>query len=116
MLGAGFTYSLYGFATEGWMVFPILFLAIPFGVAGPALQALVTKNSDPSKQGELQGVLVSFTSLAAILNPLIVTQLFAKYGAHNAKLYVPGAPYFFASMSCFTGFILLLAWKKRALL
>jgi DHA1 family tetracycline resistance protein-like MFS transporter len=87
-----FTFAAFGSATQGWMIYPILIFSALFWCSQPALQAMLTKNTPSNEQGELQGSLVSLTSLASILNPLIVTQLFAAY-----QDTVPGMPYYFAA-------------------
>jgi len=91
-VGATLTYLAFGLATQGWMIYVILTISAIFWCGQPALQALLTKNTPSNEQGELQGSLVSLSSLASILNPLIVTQLFAEFQST-----VPGAPYFFAA-------------------
>ena len=96
--------AMFGFAWQGWMIYAILLASTFSWVAQPALQSLIAKGVDSSRQGELQGILVSLTSLAAILNPVIVTQLFAQFGKVGAVVYIPGAPYFFASL------VSLVAW------
>ena len=42
----------------------------------PALQALVTGRVGDDRQGQLQGVLASLTSLAGIVGPVLSTALF----------------------------------------
>jgi len=40
------------------------------GIGPPALQVLATRQVDPARQGQLQGVLASAVSLASIVAPL----------------------------------------------
>ena len=59
-----------------------LFVALAGGVIGfafltPSAQALISKRSDPARQGEILGVNQSFSALARILGPLIGNVLFA---------------------------------------
>ncbi|EUC18909.1 Tet(A)/Tet(B)/Tet(C) family tetracycline efflux MFS transporter [Paraburkholderia hospita] len=72
--GTGFV--LMAFATQGWMVFPILFLLAAGGVAMPALQAMLSKAAPDERQGALQGTLTSLTNLSAIIGPLGFTMLY----------------------------------------
>ncbi|APW59989.1 Tet(A)/Tet(B)/Tet(C) family tetracycline efflux MFS transporter [Paludisphaera borealis] len=65
-------------ATQGWMVFPVMILLAAGGIAMPALQALLSKQVDEGKQGELQGTLVSVMSLASIVGPVVVTTVYAQ--------------------------------------
>ncbi|ENN87128.1 major facilitator superfamily MFS 1 protein [Rhizobium freirei PRF 81] len=58
------------FASQGWMIFAIMPIFALAGIGTPAFQALATRQVDPSRQGELQGVLTSATSLASIISPL----------------------------------------------
>jgi DHA1 family tetracycline resistance protein-like MFS transporter len=72
--GTGFV--LMAFATQGWTVFPILFLLAAGGVAMPALQAMLSKTAPDTRQGALQGTLTSLTNLSAIIGPLGFTMLY----------------------------------------
>ncbi|MBP0573777.1 hypothetical protein J8J27_24055, partial [Mycobacterium tuberculosis] len=40
------------------------------GIGTPALQALATRHVDPTRQGQLQGVIASAVSLASIVAPM----------------------------------------------
>ncbi|UGX85089.1 Tet(A)/Tet(B)/Tet(C) family tetracycline efflux MFS transporter [Phyllobacterium meliloti] len=70
-------YLLMAFATQSWMVAPILFFLSMGGIATPALQSIITRQVDASKVGEVQGVLASATSLAGIIGPVIFTTIYA---------------------------------------
>jgi DHA1 family tetracycline resistance protein-like MFS transporter len=63
-------------ATRGWMVFVIAPFFALSGVALPALQSLMSSQVSEERQGELQGVLASLTSLTAIIGPLIGTAVY----------------------------------------
>ncbi len=55
-----------GFATQGWVLFALAPLFALGGIGMPALQSLTTTQVGPDKQGQLQGVLASLVSLAAV--------------------------------------------------
>jgi MFS transporter, DHA1 family, tetracycline resistance protein len=102
----------FGVATEGWMMYALL---VPFslgGIAGPAIQSLLTRQVGPSEQGELQGSLASLQSVTAIVGPLVATGLFSRFAPASASPHVPGAP-FFASATLNTLGIFL-AWRLFA--
>ena len=84
----------FAFATHGWMMYAFM---IPYGLgglAGPAVQALVSESVPPSEQGELQGALTSLVSVASIIGPLLMTALFAHFSRHVSGVpYFPGAPF-----------------------
>ena len=84
---------LFAFATESWMIF--LFL-IPYclgGIAGPALQAVVSENVKPSEQGEIQGTLASLMSASAIIGPPMMASVFYFFTHDEAPFKFPGAPF-----------------------
>jgi DHA1 family tetracycline resistance protein-like MFS transporter len=58
------------FANQGWMVFAIMPIFALGGIGTPAFQALATRQVDPARQSQLQGVLASAVSLASIVAPL----------------------------------------------
>lgn len=86
-------FLLFAFATKGWMMFAFM---IPYGlggIAGPALQGIMSTQVPANEQGELQGGLTSMMSVTSIIGPLLMTGLFAHYTAKSTGLYFPGAPF-----------------------
>ena len=69
-------FVLVALATRGWMVFAIAPFFALSGVALPALQSLMSTHVSEERQGELQGVLASLTSLTAIIGPLLGTAIY----------------------------------------
>ncbi len=91
---------LFAFATESWMMFAFL---IPYGlggIAGPALQSVISAQVPKNEQGELQGALASLISFTAIIGPPLMTNTFY-YFTHD------DAPFIFAGAPFFLGFILM---------
>lgn len=72
---------LIAFATKGWMAFVLMPLFGLGAVGLPALQSLLSGKVDAQKQGRLQGVLASITSLASIVGPLAISSLYFAYRA-----------------------------------
>ncbi|MBI1751248.1 MAG: TCR/Tet family MFS transporter [Acidobacteria bacterium] len=64
------------FARQGWIVFAIMPVFALGGVGTPAFQALATRQVDPARQGQLQGVLTSTVSLASIISPLAFSAIY----------------------------------------
>ena len=100
-LVSGLFYGFLGFAGFGlaWQGWGVL-AAIPFialwGVAGPAMQSLMSQRVDASSQGKLQGAINSLRAVTGMAGPLLFTQVFSAVIAENAKVHLPGAPYFLA--------------------
>ncbi len=97
------SFFAYVMATQGWIVYAILLIGSVGWLAGPALQSLLTKNTPPQEQGELQGSLMSIASLTSIIGPLIYTSLFSWFTNPTHAIALAGAPYAFASAICVIG-------------
>lgn len=80
----------------------VLMILLPVSALGavglPALQGILSRRVPDDAQGELQGVLTSVNSLAAILAPLVMTQSFAYFTAPHAPIYLPGAPFMISAV------------------
>lgn len=80
----------------------LLFAAIPITALGaigmPALQGIMSQRVSDDAQGELQGVLTSLMSLATIIAPVTMTQVFAWAISPSAPVYMPGAPFLLAGV------------------
>ncbi|WP_396162373.1 TCR/Tet family MFS transporter [Flavobacterium sp.] len=84
---------LFAFATESWMMFVFLIPYCLGGIAGPALQAVVSEQVDPSEQGEIQGTLTSLMSASSIVGPPMMASVFYYFTHDEAPFLFPGAPF-----------------------
>lgn len=99
-------FLLFSVATTGWMLYIFM---IPFafgGIAGPALQGIMSSKVPPNEQGELQGTLTSLASIAAIIGPLLMTNLFYYFTHDEAPIYFPTAPFLMGSILSFFSVII----------
>ena len=91
----------YALAPQGWMIYPAIVLGSLGGIANPAMQSVMSKQAGPSSQGELQGAVASLASIAAIISPIFMTQLFSYFSVPAAPVQLPGAPYLVAGALVF---------------
>ena len=84
---------LFAFATQSWMMFVFLIPYCLGGIAGPALQAIISGHVPANEQGELQGSLTSLMSATSIIGPLMMSYLFAWFTRPKTTIYFPGAPF-----------------------
>jgi MFS transporter, DHA1 family, tetracycline resistance protein len=89
---------LFGLANVSWMMFIFLIPYCLGGIAQPAIQAIMAGKVPPNAQGELQGALTSLMSLAAIIGPLVMNNLFFYFTHNEAPVYLPGAPFFLGAL------------------
>jgi len=101
LLMYSFGLLLFAFANQGWMMFAFLVPYCLGGIAGPALQSIISSSVPNNEQGELQGSLTSLISLSSIFGPLIMTGLFAYFTK-------PSAPFHFSGVSFLLGAVLML--------
>ena len=92
---------LFAFASQSWMMFVFLIPYCLGGIAGPALQSVMSANVDANAQGELQGALTSLISITSIIGPLIMTGLFAYFTKKSAPVHFSGAPFLLGAILMF---------------
>ena len=104
----------YALATRGWMVFAVIPLIGLWGIAGPAMQSLMSQRVDPTSQGKLQGAINSVRALTGMIGPLLFTQVFAVAISPKRITPVPGAPWFVAAVLMLASAIVAYAVAKPA--
>jgi MFS transporter, DHA1 family, tetracycline resistance protein len=104
MAVGGLAFLGYVFATRGWMVYPIIVFSALQGLVFPSINALLSRMTDASRQGALQGGMASIASVAAVIGPLAMTQALA-FGAERGE---PGGAFLLAALLVL--FALLLVW------
>lgn len=97
------SFLAYVFVREGWMVYAIIFLGAVQGLAYPSMNALLSRMTDPSRQGALQGGMSSIASIAAVVGPLAMTQALA-FGAERGQ---PGAAFLLAALLVSAAFLII---------
>jgi len=103
---------LFGFASQSWMMFAFLVPYALGGVAGPALQGIMSAQVPPNAQGELQGGLTGLVSLTSFFGPLLMGNLIHYFTKKDAPIYFPGAPFIMGAILCLAS--LLFAMRSLA--
>ncbi|MEM8893016.1 MAG: TCR/Tet family MFS transporter [Bacteroidota bacterium] len=104
-------FTLFAFASEGWMMMAFIIPYTLGGITGPSLQGIMTSQVPANAQGELQGGITSVISVTSIIGPPLMTNLFAWFTDGTVDIYFPGAPFLLGAL-----FILLsIALSKRSL-
>ncbi len=104
---------LFAFASQSWLMFVFLVPYCLGGVAGPALQALMSNQVPANEQGELQGALTSLISVTSIVGPPLMTGLFAFYTKPTAMVYFPGAPFLAGAIFMLVSLLMAMRTLKR---
>lgn len=89
--------SLFATATQSWMVFVFLIPYCLGGIAGPAIQSVISNKVDASEQGEIQGTLSSLMSGSTIIGPPLMSSVFYYFTHDEAPFKFAGAPFVLAA-------------------
>ncbi len=115
--GMGFeivSFLILAFLTNGFIALLLIPITALGAVVTPALQAMMSRATPDSQQGELQGVLAALHALSMILAPLVMTSVFAHFISEDAPFYLPGAPFLLAMVLMLFGVALFLRPKRAA--
>jgi DHA1 family tetracycline resistance protein-like MFS transporter len=83
----------FAFAGSTVFMFASCFVYCLGGIAGPALQGIISSHVPSNEQGELQGALTSLMSATSIVGPPVMTNLFSFFSQTGGQIYFPGAPF-----------------------
>jgi MFS transporter, DHA1 family, tetracycline resistance protein len=108
-------FILYAFAGQSWMVFAITVVYCLGGIAGPALQGIISTQVPANEQGELQGGLTSLQSVTSIFGPVLMTNTFAAFTGDDATTYFPGAPMVLGALLSITATLMARSSLKKHL-
>lgn len=89
--------SLFATATQSWMLFVFLIPYCLGGIAGPAIQSVISNKVDASEQGEIQGTLSSLMSGSTIIGPPLMSSVFYYFTHDEAPFKFAGAPFVLAA-------------------
>lgn len=104
---------LFAFATQSWMMFAFLVPYCLGGIAGPALQAVISEQVPPSEQGEIQGTLTSLISASAIIGPPLMSSVFYYFTHKEAPFLFAGAPFVLGGFGMLLSTIIAYASLKK---
>ncbi|HEV8331323.1 MAG TPA: TCR/Tet family MFS transporter [Steroidobacteraceae bacterium] len=105
-------FSCYAFAPYGWVLYIGIVVWGLAALSWPSLNALMSQQVPPDAQGELQGALASLSSVAAVLGPPLMTQLFGRFSEPGAPVHFPGAPFLAAALLALASAVILLQISK----
>lgn len=105
------SYLLLAFATSTPIVIAAILFGTITGITFPAMKSMMTAQISEDAQGELQGAIASANSLASIIGPIVMTQIFGHF-ADRQGMYFSGAPYLLASILLAIAIVIL--WRAMA--
>ena len=103
-------FTLFAFAAQSWQLYLYMVPYILGGIAGPAIQGVISTQVKINEQGELQGALTSLASATSIVGPPLMTNVFSYFTSGSSQIYFPGAPMLLAAVFSLIGAFL--AWRN----
>ncbi|MCB0761497.1 MAG: TCR/Tet family MFS transporter [Flavobacteriales bacterium] len=94
--------GMYAFSFEEYILYAALIPYCLGGVGSPTLQSLISNHVSQREQGNLQGTMTSMASLAMIITPPLMTQVFSTFTT-STEHYFPGAPFALAAVILLVG-------------
>lgn len=87
-----FAYGAIALANKGWMAFALLPFFCLGGIGHAAIASLLSAQVGEDQQGRLQGVMASLASLASVIGPVVIAQVyFASRGVFPGLVWAVGA-------------------------
>jgi DHA1 family tetracycline resistance protein-like MFS transporter len=111
MVVGGLSFLAYVFVKADWLVYVVIFLSALQGLVWPSINALLSRMTDASHQGALQGGMASIGSVASIVGPLALTQALA-FGAERGQ---PGGAFLLAFFLVACAFLIIVFGVVRTL-
>ena len=113
MTSASIAYLGWGLASEGWMVYAIIFANVLGGVASASMQSIISNAADATRQGQTMGAVSSLNSLMAVIAPVIGLELL-RWVSHLPPGHVLiGLPFFTCAALQLTAMVLALRFFQR---
>ena len=91
-------YLLWGAATDGWMMFAIIFVNLLGATVSASIQSIISSAADPRSQGQAMGAVGGLNSLMAVIAPVLGAPILAMVSHLPRGDWRIGAPFFFCAL------------------
>jgi DHA1 family tetracycline resistance protein-like MFS transporter len=108
LVSSTIAYAAWGAATEGWMIFAVIFCNLLGFTVSASIQSIISGAADASTQGRTMGAVSSLQSLMAVAAPVLAAPLLGIVSHLPRGDWRIGAPFYFCAVLQATG--LALAW------
>ena len=101
LISSSLAYALWGAATQGWMMYAVIFCNILGYTVQASMQSIVSSAADESSQGQTMGAVSGLSSLMAVIAPVVGAPLLGVVSHLPPGDWRIGAPlYFCALLQC----------------
>jgi len=97
LISSTLAYLLWGAASEGWMMFAIIFVNLLGATVAATINSIISGAADARSQGQAMGAVGGLNSLAAVIAPVIGAPLLAMVSHLPPGDWRIGAPFYFCA-------------------
>ncbi len=98
LISATLANLMYGVATQGWMMYAVIFVNVLGFTTGASIQSLISSAADASTQGRTLGAVASLGSLMAVVAPMFGAPLLGSVSHLPKGDWRIGAPFYFCAV------------------
>jgi DHA1 family tetracycline resistance protein-like MFS transporter len=91
-------YVMWGAASEGWMMFAIIFVNVLGATVAASIQSIISSAADPRSQGQALGAVGGLNSLMVVFAPVIGAPLLTMVSHLPKGDWRIGAPFYFCAV------------------
>jgi MFS transporter, DHA1 family, tetracycline resistance protein len=91
-------YLLYGLASEGWMMFVVIFANVLGFTVTASIQSIISRAADARTQGQTMGAVSGLNSLMAVVAPVVGAPLLGAVSHLPQGDWRIGAPFYFCAV------------------
>jgi MFS transporter, DHA1 family, tetracycline resistance protein len=98
LTSSSLAYAAWGFSTEGWMMYAVIFMNVFGFTAAASIQSIISGAADETTQGRTMGAASALSSLMAVIAPVLSTPLLGVVSHLPAGDWRLGAPLYFCAV------------------
>jgi DHA1 family tetracycline resistance protein-like MFS transporter len=98
LISSTLAYALWGMASQGWMMFAVIFVNIFGMTVAASIQSIISSAADTHNQGQTMGAVSSLNSLMAVIAPAIGAPLLGLVSHLPRGDWRIGAPFYFCAI------------------
>ena len=113
LVSSTLAYVMWGAASEGWMMFAIIFVNVLGATVTASIQSIISSAADPRSQGQALGTVSGVNSLMAVFAPVIGAPLLTMVSHLPKGDWRIGAPFYFCAVLQAASLILAMTHFRR---
>jgi len=98
LISSTIAYASWGAATEGWMMFAVIFLNVAGYTVTASIQSIISSAAEAHNQGQTLGAVSSLNSLMAVIAPVVSAPLLVMVSHLPQGDWRIGAPLYFSAV------------------